>query len=222
MRALIDIRLLCSAVCMLALSACAANGGPRQNWEPSPPRIYQAPEPTAGAIFQAGTDMALYGDVKARNVGDILTVLLSERTSASKSASTSTSKESGIDFGVPTIFGRTIPEGAVSLDHERDFSGSGNSTQSNQLDGQVTVTVADRLPNGTLVVRGEKRLMLNQGEEFIRIEGLVRPADITPQNTVVSTQIADARIIYSGKGSLADANAQGWLSRFFNSALWPF
>lgn len=213
---------LSTVLIALALGGCSANGGPRENWTPSAPTIYQAPPATAGSIFQSGTEMALYGDVKARNIGDILTVLLSERTSASKSASTSTSKESEIDFSAPTLFGRLIPEGALGVENGRDFSGSGNTSQSNQLDGQVTVTVADRLPNGTLIIRGEKRLMLNQGEEFIRIEGLVRPADITPQNTVVSTQIADARIIYSGKGSLADANAQGWLSRFFNSAIWPF
>jgi flagellar L-ring protein precursor FlgH len=105
---------------------------------------------------------------------------------------------------------------------DRSFSGQADSSQSNRLDGSITVTVAERLPNGNLVVRGEKMIQINQGEELIRVQGIVRPVDIGPQNTVPSTKIADARISYGGKGTLADANRPGWLSRFFNSPWFPF
>jgi flagellar L-ring protein precursor FlgH len=90
------------------------------------------------------------------------------------------------------------------------------------LDGSITVTVAERLPNGNLRVQGEKRITINQGEEYIRLEGIVRPVDIGPENTVPSTQVADAAITYSGRGNLAATNRPGWLTRFFNSPWFPF
>ena len=105
---------------------------------------------------------------------------------------------------------------------DRSFDGSGNSSQSNQLTGSITVTVAQRLSNGNLLVRGEKWLTINQGQELVRISGIVRPQDIGQDNSVPSTRVADARIAYTGRGSLADANTQGWLSRFFSSKWMPF
>ena len=99
---------------------------------------------------------------------------------------------------------------------------AGDSSQSNSLSGNITVTVAAVHPNGNMLVRGEKLLTLNQGAEVVRISGLVRPVDVTPQNTVLSTQIADAQITYSGTGAIAQSNQQGWLARFFNSPYWPF
>ena len=105
---------------------------------------------------------------------------------------------------------------------DRTFDGKSDSSQSNKLEGSITVTVAERLPNGNLLVRGEKRITINQGQEFVRLQGIVRPVDIGPANTVPSTKIADATITYTGKGALADSNRQGWLSRFFNSPWFPF
>jgi flagellar L-ring protein precursor FlgH len=110
----------------------------------------------------------------------------------------------------------------IGLDGERTFDGNGSSSQSNQLTGQITVTVAQRLSNGNLMVRGEKWLTINQGQELVRIAGIVRPQDIGQDNTVPSTRVADARISYTGRGTLADANTRGWLSRFFNSKWMPF
>jgi flagellar L-ring protein precursor FlgH len=110
----------------------------------------------------------------------------------------------------------------MDLSGSRSFEGEADASQSNSLSGAITVTIADVLPNGNLVVRGEKWLTLNQGEEFIQVSGIVRPQDVTTANTVLSTQIADARITYSGKGTLADSNRMGWLARFFNSPVWPF
>jgi len=93
---------------------------------------------------------------------------------------------------------------------------------SNSLSGNITVTVHDIMPNGTLVVRGEKWLTLNQGEEYIRVSGMVRPQDIGQDNSVPSTKLADARIEYAGTGSVSDTNVTGWMTRFFISPLWPF
>ena len=117
-----------------------------------------------------------------------------------------------------TVGGRTLDS---ELSSSSEFAGKGDSSQSNRLDGSITVTVAERLPNGYLVVRGQKWIRLNQGNEHIQIQGIVRPADINPDNTVSSLRVADAQIAYSGRGSLAQANAQGWLSRFFQSAGFP-
>src|SRR5690606_38111833 len=102
----------------------------------------------------------------------------------------------------------------------QEFAGQGNSSQSNRLDGSITVTVTQVLPNGNLRVEGEKWLALNQGEELIHLAGIVRPADIGPDNSVSSLKVADARISYRGKGVLADANSPGLLTRFFMK-LWP-
>ena len=94
--------------------------------------------------------------------------------------------------------------------------------QSNLLEGDITVTVVEVLPNGYLMVRGEKRIGINQGNEYIRLSGIVRPIDIDSTNTILSTRLADPTIIYVGDGVLADSNEMGWLSRFFVSGLFPF
>jgi len=178
--------------------------------------------PTAGAIVAPGQGLFLFEDSKARNVGDLLTINLVESTSATKSATTSTSKSSDLSVGAATLFGNAIPDTESSISAGRSFDGSGDSAQSNKLTGTVTVFVVQRLPNGNLVVRGDKNLTLNQGSEQVRIEGVVRPSDIAPDNSVSSSRVANAKIVYAGRGALADANAQGWLSRFFNSPWMPF
>ena len=152
--------------------------------------------------------------MKARRVGDTVTIRLAERTQASKSASTDAKKDSTIDTGFPILLGGTVTlNGDEILNNEwettQEFEGEGNSSQSNRLDGNITVTVAEVYPNGNLLVRGEKWLTLNQGEEFVQISGIVRPVDIGADNSVPSFKVADARITYSGKGTLADANQPG-------------
>ena len=109
----------------------------------------------------------------------------------------------------------------MGLENETEFDGEGASSQSNRLQGDITVTVAQRLPNGNLLVRGQKWIAINQGKEYVRIQGIVRPIDIDPDNSISSLKVADARISYGGTGALADANRPGLLSRFFNMGL-PF
>jgi flagellar L-ring protein precursor FlgH len=189
--------------------------------------------PRDGAIFHDSTSMSLFEDVRAKRVGDILTVILAEKTDAKKEATTSTAKDTNVDMGNPTILGgalnfnapRPLPKRDMTLETNvttaQKFSGQGDSSQSNSLTGNVTVTVVEVLSNGNLVVRGEKTLRINQGDEYLRVAGVVRPADISSDNSVISTQLADAHIDYSGSGFVADSNKMGWFARFVN-AWWPF
>ncbi len=124
-------------------------------------------------------------------------------------------------LGLPvTYHGQDLLKNSAS--GERSFDGKGQSAQSNRLQGSVTVTVIQRLPNGNMVVQGQKQLRLNQGDELVQIQGIVRAADIAPDNTIPSSRVADARIAYGGRGAAAQSNAMGWFGRFFNSALSPY
>ena len=213
-------------VLALVLAGCTTvQPGAPASYAPTPVPISTAQPPVTGTIYPAGREMALFSDVKARRVGDTVTIRLAERTQASKSASTDASKDSSIDTGVPTLLGGNLTSNGKQLlnnewESTQDFKGKGNSSQSNSLDGNITVTVAEVYPNGNLYVRGEKWLTLNQGEEFVQVSGIVRPVDISSDNSVPSFKVADARITYSGKGTLADANRPGLLARFFMK-LWP-
>ncbi|MDE2307030.1 MAG: flagellar basal body L-ring protein FlgH [Xanthomonadaceae bacterium] len=212
---------------LLALAGCA-RGGVRDDAQWAATAPVEAPQtPSAdGSIYHDAQNMELFSDPRAHRVGDILTIVLQESTQASKKATTSTSKNDSVALAAPTLLGRTATlagkAASMGLNGKNAFDGAGSSSQSNQLTGQITVTVSRRLSNGNLVVRGEKLLTINQGQELIRIAGIVRPQDILPDNSIASTRVADARISYTGRGSLADANTQGWLARFFNSKWMPF
>jgi len=205
------------------LVGCAA--GPIPEGKMPPPAITPPPvvntTASEGSLYKPYQGLSLFEDTKARNAGDLLTVLLVEKTQASKSATTSTSKGSKAELGDIRVFGQGT-NFDTSISGSTKFDGAGASAQSNKLEGSLTVTVVERLGNGVLRIVGEKRLRLNQGEETVRLEGLVRGADITPANTITSDRIAEARVIYQGKGALADANAKGWLARFFDSPWMPF
>jgi flagellar L-ring protein precursor FlgH len=179
-----------------------------------------------GAIYQAGNGVLLFEDMKARKAGDLITVILDEQTVASKSASTSSSKDSSVDIPTPTLLGSTATlqgrPANTSLNSGNSFSGGGDSSQSNSLSGNITVTVVDVMANGNLVVSGKKMLTLNQGREFVSISGVVRPIDLSADNRIMSSKIAHAEITYSGSGMIADSNRAGWLTRVLNGKLWPF
>lgn len=181
--------------------------------------------PSPGAIWREGPGLRLFSDRKAREVGDLVTIVLAERTQASTRANTAITKESSTNTsatllgGPVTVGGRDVFDNA--LGNSRDFAGQGNSVQSNQITGTLTAQVVQKLPNGNLVVQGSKELRLNQGDELIQIQGVVRPADIGPDNSVASTRVADARIVFGGRGPVARSNAMGWIDRFFNGAWFP-
>lgn len=215
-----------AAGALLLLAGCAHNhqvvaGDP--SWRPAVPQAVPPSAATAGAIFQSGRVQNLFVDQRGMQVGDIVTIYLEERTDASKQSSTSTAKDNSLTIpGTAIIAGKALPRLETGLKSEQDFSGKGSSSQSNRLSGSITVTVAEVMANGNLRVVGEKWVTLNQGEEFIRLAGVIRPIDIAPDNSLPSWKVADARITYSGKGALNDANAMGWLGRAFQSLLSPF
>ncbi len=212
---------------VILLTACGTVPEHDAGFAPAFPVAAEAPRPTNGSIYQAGFTRNMFEDSRARGVGDLLTVTLTEKTNAQKKASTSTAKDSTISLGTPTIFGAPVLHNGNNILNAgavngNEFTGDGASAQSNSLTGSITVFVSNVLPNGNLVIRGEKRMTLNTGDEYIRLSGIVRPEDIAPDNSIDSTKVANAEILYSGNGAVADANRQGWLGRFFNSPLWPF
>jgi len=178
-------------------------------------------DPDSGSIYQVSRNYNIYGDTKALNVGDVLTVLLEESTRASKNAETKITKDQELSLPEPNLFGKNNIGLNASANLERDFQGAAEADQSNSLAGSITVTVTEVLPNGVLRIRGEKWLSLTNGDEYIRLTGMVRPQDIAPDNTVASNRIADARFAYGGTGDFDQANQMGWLARFFNSEWWP-
>lgn len=196
-------------------------------YAPMVPQEAQKEYLNTGSLFDSYVSNDLYSDKKALRSGDIITVVLKESTQASKSAKTETDRET--DIGLKPIVGlggNNINIGSESiqfaLESDSSYKGDAKSNQSNSLSGNISVNVMRVLPNGNLMIRGEKWLTLNTGEEFIRLEGIVRAKDVSADNTVESTRIANARIQYSGKGELADTQSAGWLSKFFMSALFPF
>lgn len=215
------------AAALNALPADAQLFGKKQPKEdysvvlPSAPA--SATAPANGSIFQASDGYAaLYEGTRARRVGDPLTIVLVERTSASKSAGSQLDSGGGFSITPPSTGNLSLfNKSDASMSGNRNFKGSGTADQSNALSGEISVTVAQVLPNGTMLVQGQKRVTLNRGDEFIQIKGLVRPTDIDASNRIASTRVADARISYTGKGDVARASRQGWLSRFFQ-AVSPF
>lgn len=209
------------------LSSCASNPPELADFKPLVRPVAPPQESyDNGSLFQ-GRGIALFEDPKPYRVGDILTIILEESTSASKNADTSTKKDEDVSIDIPTIFGTTpTHEGNqlwdLSMSPTREFEGEAESSQSNSLSGEITVTVVDVLQNGNLVVQGEKWFTLNQGKEYIRVAGVIRPQDIQSDNTITSSKLADAQIAYSGEGFVADSNKQGWFTRFLSSEWWPF
>ena len=215
---------LAAGACALVVAALAP--APVDARRRPPPTAYAVtlspppaptPQPANGAIFQANDGYAaLYEGSRARRVGDPLTIVLVERTAASKSANSQLDSGGGFSLTPPTT-------GPLSLFHStdasasgnRNFKGGGTADQANSLSGEVSVTVAATYPNGTMLVQGQKRVTLNRGDEWVRIRGLVRTVDVDAFNRVPSTRVADAEISYTGRGDVARASRQGWLSRFF-------
>ena len=211
-----------------ALAYAAPTGAAPVSATPAPSAVN-----AGGSIFASAggvngnRGLRLFQDIKAREVGDLLTIVLIENTRAKTNAKTAVTKDAGIGMGAPSIFGQSVTYKGKSIlqaevEGTRKFGGAGDSAQSNQLDGDITVTVIEQLGNGNLRVAGEKRVRLNQGDELVQVQGIVRTADIGPDNRITSDRIGEAQIVYGGRGTLARSNAMGWLGRFFNSAAFPY
>jgi flagellar L-ring protein precursor FlgH len=223
-----------SVICFLAgtcrkaavLAAAALLGGcasqAPQGEMPASPDYSQlpvAPRPATGGLFQAGYELSLFSDVKAARVGDIVTVMLVEQNSGQKSSDTNLNQSTAVNVATPVFGGSARPNLGVGIDAGNVYVGESGSRQSNRLNGSIAVTVREVLPSGNLLVEGEKWMQINQGNEFIRLRGVIRPRDVGPNNVIYSTQVADARISYSGNGTTQHASTPGWLSRLLFSPL---
>jgi flagellar L-ring protein FlgH len=215
------------AAVLTLLPACSPLPPRDPAFAPVQPADLRPPVQNTGGIYQAGYDMRLFEDYKAMRVGDILTIRLTERTQAKKKADLDTKKDTRMSGSVPYLFGMAAEsllgsDMKTEVDFATEFEGEGGANQSNSLSGDISVTVVEVLPNGNLKVRGEKRVTLNQGDEYVRLSGIVRPVDIDTANTISSDKVADATIMYTGSGAMADASRIGWFSRILQSPWFPF
>jgi flagellar L-ring protein precursor FlgH len=211
---------------MLAGGALLAGGMPQPAVAKKPPPGFAPTLPLLGppartpdgSIFNVNASYApLIEGARAHAVGDLINVTLAETTSTSKTAAAKTQRTGGASITPPAAGIFAFNPNALNASGQSSFNGQGNATQTSAFTGTIAVTVAEVRPNGTLLVRGEKRMMLSQGEEWIQISGIVRVADINPDtNSVLSSQLADANIVYSGNGSVQRAATEGWLLKLFN------
>lgn len=196
------------------------------DFAPILPEMEEEPIVPTGSLFKPNYVNNIYSDSKAHRVGDIISVILSESTQAQKNAKTELKKDSSATLDpVIGLGGNAVnfKNDAIQfgVNQTSDFKGDSKTNQGNSLSGNISVHVLKVLPNGNLMIRGEKWLTLNNGDEYVRLTGIIRAQDITANNTIVSSKVANARIQYAGTGSFAEVQEQGWLSQFFNSSWWP-
>ncbi|HCH24464.1 MAG TPA: hypothetical protein DE179_09245 [Oceanospirillaceae bacterium] len=212
------------------LGACASKPMPVKTSDFSPvlPPVPIEKTVADGSIYSGGINDGLFGDRKAYRVGDIITIMLREKTMSQKSASNVTSRKSNNNalsatqiakFGTPG--GLLLPTDTTMGSTSIDNTGNGSTSQSNTLGGDISATVVRVLTNGNLIIRGEKMISLNDGNEYIQISGMIRSEDVQPDNTVLSKRIANAEISYSGDGDYVDATKAGWGTKLFYK-IWPF
>jgi len=177
-----------------------------------------------GSIYQAGVSRTLFEDRRARYVGDTMTIAIAEATTASTKSNTNASKTTAVSASVPTVSGlpgKSLQGLALDASSSNSLAGKGDAAANNVFTGTITVTVIEVLPNGNLLVSGEKQVSIGGGTEYIRLSGIVNPYFINAANTIGSGNVADARIEYKESGVISEAQVMGWLARFFLSVL-PF
>ena len=210
-----------AALAMTSLMwASPAHAGPKPKpgFEAALPLPLPAPKAPDGGIFNAANGYAaLYDGHRARAVGDSVTIVLTENTTTSKSAGSKSAKSGGFGITPPTTGPLSfIKPTSLNMGGSTSFKGDGSAAQQSTLGGEVSVTIVAVRSNGTALIRGEKRLLLSQGEEWVQVSGIVRLADIDQDNRIASTRVADAHIEYAGNGPVSRASREGWLSKFFN------
>jgi len=226
---------LIALLALLALCGCASNKAQMDaanDAAMAPPRAVPAPPgpQTPGSLWterQGG----LFSDNKGGHVGDIVTVAIFERASASQEATTSTGRQSsagagianlfGLEKNIATINGAIDPGALLEAEYTSDFSGSGKTSRKEDLVATLSTQVVEVLPNGNLRIHGNKTVTVNNEDQIVTLTGVVRPADISSGNIVNSKNILDARISYTGKGVISDKQKQGWLVRILDN-VWPF
>jgi flagellar L-ring protein precursor FlgH len=178
----------------------------------------------SGSIYQAGVSRTLFEDRRARYVGDTMHIAITETTSASTKSNTKASRATSVSASVPTISGlpgKSFQGIGLSATGANSLDGKGEAAANNVFSGTITVTVIEVLPNGNLLVSGEKQVSIGAGTEYIRLSGIVNPYFINAANTISSGNVADARIEYRENGVISEAQVMGWLARFFLTVL-PF
>jgi len=222
-----------AAGCSLLLAACTV-----PLTLPPPPAMVRQPMtarpapvavavPTNGAIYQTGyagqsghAPRPLFEDRRPNAVGDILTISINETTAASKKSGSTAGRTGGNDTSVSAVAGlpgKGLQGMNLATKSGSTFNGKGDSASNNAFTGTISVTVIEVLPNGNLVVSGEKQIGINQGSEFVRFSGVVSPSLISSGNVVSSTQVADVRVEYRGNGYIDEAQTMGWFQRIFLS-----
>ena len=219
-------KFILSIISILMLNNCSTyvEEAINKDFKPLVPTIteMQATKANNGAIYSTSSPGSFSSDKRAHQVGDILTVQLNETFSSTKSVTSQSAKEDSIGAEVgPTGILKNFAGLGGSVSKSNSFKGSGSASQSNSLTGFISATVVKVYPNGNLEIKGQKRLRLTDGSEYVRLAGIVRPQDISSSNTVSSNLIAEAQIEYVGSGTLSNESAPGWGSKFLR-AISPF
>jgi flagellar L-ring protein precursor FlgH len=215
------VRISLAALAVALFAGCAWNTPPATVHQPMTARPVPVRDEHSnpGAIYQPeSARLALFQDIRARWVGDTITIVLEEKTSASKKSSSNASRTGSTELSIPVY--DELPLGGlqgtgIDASSSVDFEGEGDAASNNAFTGRLAVTVIEVLENGNLLVSGEKQVSINQGTEYIRFSGVINPAYIKPDNSVSSTRVADARLEYRGTGYISEAQTMGWLSRLF-------
>jgi len=242
---MINKYLLLSGIALVLLSGCATERLTHDpKYAPSRPQAIITKPQNSGSIYLTSNNINLFETVKAHRVGDILTIVFDEKTTGKKETKTEDKKGMTVAMSNPTVFGKAVTTDAttgnatvdtglgladellqalnMAVSSNSDFKSKGKSEQKNSLTGNIGVTVMEVLPNGNLIVQGEKLVSINQGDEYIQLSGIIRGRDVGLDNQISSSKVANAQIVYSGVGLTHDSNQAGWGSRFFLGDVWPF
>ena len=239
----IRIRIWMTVMGLFSLSACAGMPFTKKPQAPAvqPVRqqVYnqqarQKKDPTVGAgLWSANGYRGLFQDLRAAQIGDLVTVNIVETSKANKKANTKSGRQSSIEAGISNAMGwetkldKVGVKGAFDNENmfkgsmKNDFSGSGETSRDESMTASITARVIDVMPDGNLLIRGSREIKVNNETQFITLSGLIRPSDISPDNTVLSSYIADAKIAYTGSGPISDKQRPGWLTRTLDF-VWPF
>jgi flagellar L-ring protein precursor FlgH len=219
---------------LLAATLAGCGGAGRETAvvpEPLEEPVAADPRPQSPGTLWNGDEGSWLSDIKAGRVGDIVTVIIAEKAKASKQATTATDRSTSMTAGISSLFGfeKELEDKNKNLDttalvdanFDNQFSGSGKTTRSEDLAATLTTQVVEVYPNGNLKIRGGKSVTVNNENQIIYLTGIVRPYDVTADNTVDSGNILNAQIAYTGKGAISDKQKPGWLMRIFDTN-WPF
>ncbi|MDR1872644.1 MAG: flagellar basal body L-ring protein FlgH [Deltaproteobacteria bacterium] len=228
------------AVSLLALFGCSkslSEPSPLSNQTAAlnnpPVEVYAPPAvKTEGSLFNEDSRPDFFSDMKAQRVGDIITINIVETSRGSKQANTSTSRSNAVNSKVNSLFGLEKPGvlpspggidlmGGLDLSSSHNFTGTGSTSRAESVTAKISARIIQVLPNRNLVIRGSQEIMVNNEKQYITVQGVVRPADVATDNSVLSTYLADARIEYTGKGDVSDRQREGWFTRLVGN-IWPF